>query len=228
MGNIFVPGYPAGQNPSYRTLTAPAARQIFRSMNKYDVIQTPMVALGSLCYDGTNTGREREIRAGHIWGQVTAAPGVVIPLRRTRITTAAATASSLTVAKPGNFIQGETVAASNAPGSTVTISTINYTNGAITLSGNLTWTTGAHLIGAGAALAGAETALFINDKTVRVWRDHMTDVVDIHDLVKVNSGEFESSMILNDLTAMLADQASCMRMRNCEFYSDNRILAMTA
>lgn len=157
------------------------------------------------------------IRAGCIWGRVTAT-GALTLCRNTTITATANSGQAvIVVADANNFYAGDTIAVA---GVSHTISSINYSTNAITLTANLAAgkSAGDTVIGRGTLLAGSEIAIGINTVAIDLLEDlNDTTVrgdVRVQDQI-LSAGGFDSSLINGDLTQALA--YSTNKLGHCFF-----------
>lgn len=157
------------------------------------------------------------IRAGCIWGRVTATGALTL----CRNTTLSASASSgqavIVVTDANNFYAGDTISVN---GVSHTISSINYSTKAITLTANLAASKAAGdvVIGRGTLLAGSEIPIGINVVAIDLLADlNDTTVrgdVRVADQI-LSAGGFVSSLIIGDLTQARA--YSTNKLTHCFF-----------
>lgn len=157
------------------------------------------------------------IRAGCIWGRVTAT-GALTLCRNTTITATASSGQAVIVVEDANnFYAGDTIAVA---GVSHTILSIDYADNEITLTANLAAdkSAGDTVIGRGTLLAGSEIAIGINTVAIDLLADlNDTTVrgdVRVADQI-LSAGGFVSSLINGDLTQALA--YSTNRLTHCFF-----------
>lgn len=157
----------------------------------------------SLCYDpgAPATGW---VRAGTIWGRVTAT-GKLVPCRNTQLTaTASSGQANITVRSAYGFMEGDTI---SVAGVSHTIDSINYSTNVITLTANLAANkaVGDAVIGRGTLLAGSEIAIGISVKDVFLWDTFQDAAADVRSIEHIASiGRFDSDYVLGDATAASA------------------------
>jgi hypothetical protein len=101
---------------------------------------------------------EDYIRAGTLFGRITAS-GLLVPVRNTTLSASANSGqANITVTDPHGFMEGDTI---SVAGVSHTIDSINYSTKVITLTANLAASkaAGDAVIGRGTALAGSEIAI---------------------------------------------------------------------
>lgn len=204
-----------GRKPGQATIAdyTQAVRNIWRNSDGYDYHPSGGRLKGSVCYDGSNTNRIREMRAGILLAQLTSAPSLWVPCIRTTILTAAATAAAFTVNKPHHLYVGCPIQV-NGAGTTRNVLTVDYTTGAVTVDGNLTWTTSQPITGTD----GAGTCRGILDE-FRLVVDPITGLADNFDIKVVIAGNVEKSMVIGDIDAVLADTTSANLLRDLRFHT---------
>ncbi|MCY2966292.1 MAG: hypothetical protein NT069_22110 [Planctomycetota bacterium] len=107
------------------------------SITPRDVLMSSQVIYGrgtidaANAYDGANTGKETEIRAGTIMARITAS-NLWVPCKRTQVNMTGATTTSVVVDDARAFKVGEVVTI--GANTSITISAINYATNTLTVS----------------------------------------------------------------------------------------------
>lgn len=173
------------------------------------VLSGPLIIDSVNAYDGGNTNRTDEIRAGMLMAQVTASKKWV-PVKRTRVTNTG-TLTALVVDNAAAFQVGETISVGADTG--IVITAINYTTNTMTIASTA--------VVAGEAVvcttfkdgttsaAGSETCRGVLREGVRLLSGvaFETSKVDKQAVI-LAGGYFNSSYILGDLAAVKADTAA--------------------
>lgn len=193
-----------GQRTTYASVTP---RQIMFSTHGMVEMPGPLVIDSAHAYDGGNSTRLDEMRAGLIMAQITASKKWV-PCKRTRVKTGTTgTVTALTVDNAAAFKVGEKI--SVGADTALLISAINYSTNTITIPSTAvvdgevviatTFDDGA------TTCAGAEIPRAVLLQTVRLLSGVPFETIWIDKaIVMINAGYLNASMILGDLAACRA------------------------
>jgi hypothetical protein len=198
--------------PGQRTVDAGTTpRAILMNTEGTIPLVGPLVIDSVNAYDGGNTNRVDELRAGMLMAQITASKKWV-PCKRTRANGAGSSATALIVTDARAFKVGEKLqVGSNA---NCVISAINYSTNTITLSATKTWSdldvVYATTLGDGTTTAaGAETCRGVLKEGVRLLSGVVFETTWVDKPATILAGGyFNSSYILGDLAAIKADTAA--------------------
>lgn len=203
--------------PGQRTGYTATPRDIFLSGANRIFLPGGVVIDASYAYDGGNTNKTDEIRAGWLLAQITASK-LWVPLKRTLVSSGTSGSgtgtgtTTVTVDNAAPFIAGETVSVPTQAGRVSrVIDSIDYTTNVITLTaaadnletGQALYTTS---FADSVSAAGAETARAILTKTIRLLSadPYNTTTYDKSAEAAI-AGYVDEDMVLGDLAAARAD-----------------------
>lgn len=190
----------------------PGQRDVYTNQPRNVLLSSDNVILGSgvidatYAYDGANTDKEDELRAGTILAQITSSK-LWVPCKRTTVAAGGSGSGSgvsgtnMPVTDARAFKAGDTITVGAFTGNT--ISSIDYTNNVIILSSAIDYD-GADDVYASGDLAGAETARLILNEHVKL-KDDDAVMRDKFFGAGIVQGLVDNAKILGDLAAVRAD-----------------------
>jgi hypothetical protein len=169
----------------------------------FSLTPSPLYQRGTIdasnAYDGQNTGKEDELRAGLILAMITSSK-LWVPVKRTTANGAGSSATALIVVNASAFKAGETLKVGSNSG--CVISSINYGTNTITLSAAKTWSSGDAVYCD--SLAGSEIARGVLNDFVKLKDEDGTARNKVTGKV-LGQGLVDNNQILSDLAAIRAD-----------------------
>lgn len=189
--------------PGQRTIDAGSTpREILMSGEGVIHISGPVVIDSANAYDGGNTSRVDELRAGWLMAQVTATKKWV-PCKRTAVTNTG-TLTALVVDNAAAFKVGDVI--SVGADTAITITAINYTTNTMTIASTAVVAGEAVVC---TSLAGSETARGLLKESVRTQSGvpYETTAVDKAACI-ITAGYINEDYVLGDLAACRADTAA--------------------
>jgi hypothetical protein len=220
--NSYAAAADLGANPSHRLVETYSTREIFVNNDRFEQSAEVFDIHPDLGFDGSNTGKEYELRPGIVLGKITSGTyaGKACPLLRSRITTAAGSGTTFTCRKPYGFKVGYTI---KVGATTTTITAITHSTGSVTVAASVTWTSTTDMIGAG-DYAGAENAVAIMDEFRTMWNELKTarKQVSVRGVISCN---VQNAMMLNDLMAAKDDAIAGKLITDVFVYESGKRIA---